>query len=103
MEFTTHYVGRTSQPKKRWPNHKSHIRHKHLQCNLASHCSRMHRDDMVGQDKLQTTADIRKSLRFTLLEALGPEGDLEELKRLEGIWRDRLESWDPVGLNTRDD
>ena len=27
----------------------------------------------------------------------------EDLKKLENVWRDRLQSWHPLGLNTRDD
>ena len=98
-----HYVGRTGQPRPRWANHKSHIRKQHNTCNLATHCSKAHKETMVGLDKLVANEDIRKQLSLTLLESVGDQGGVEELKRLEGVWRDRLQSWTPLGLNTRND
>ena len=58
---------------------------------------------MVGVGKLVTTEDIMKQLTFTLLESVGEQGGLEDLKVLEGRWRDKLQSWAPLGLNTKDD
>ena len=43
------YVGKTGLPKPRWANHKSHIRNQHHTCNLATHCSTTHREEMVGR------------------------------------------------------
>ena len=42
-------------------------------------------------------------LTFVLLESVGDSGSQEDLKKLENVWRDRLQSWHPLGLNTRDD
>ena len=42
-------------------------------------------------------------MKFTLLESLGPDADLQDLKKKEDVWRTRLESWDPIGLNVRED
>ena len=97
------YVGRTSLPKPRWANHKSHIRNQHRTCNLATHCSTSHREEMVGQGKLMSAEEIKKMMTFVLLESVGQNGSQEELKKLENVWRDRLQSWQPLGLNTRDD
>ena len=58
---------------------------------------------MVGVGKLVTTEDIMKQLTFTLHESVGEQGGLEDLKVLEGRWRDKLQSWAPLGLNTKDD
>ena len=57
----------------------------------------------MGDDKLLEVKEIRSALKLTLLEALGDNSSLEELKKKEEIWRNRLESWAPVGLNTRED
>ena len=58
---------------------------------------------MVGNDKMRTTADVKSFLTLTLIESVGENGTEEDLKRLEDVWRDRLASWAPTGLNTRDD
>ena len=97
------YVGRTGLPKPRWANHKSHIRNQHHTCNLATHCSTTHREEMVGPGKIVSVEDIKSRLTFVLLESIGEDGSQAELKVLENKWRDRLQSWHPLGLNTRDD
>ena len=97
------YVGRTSLPKPRWANHKSHIRNQHRTCNLATHCSTRHREEMVGPGKLMSVEVIKRMMTFVLLESVGENGSQEDLKKLENVWRDRLQSWHPLGLNTRDD
>ena len=97
-----YYVGRTAHPKQRWACHKSHIRTKYLACNLASHCATQHKH-LLGSDKLKTVAEVKSGFKFTLLESLGPDGSLEELKRREDVWRTRLDSWAPAGLNTKED
>ena len=96
------YVGRTEQPKKRWANHKYHVRSEYLSCNLASHCAEQHRH-LVGSDKLRTTEEIKNTFKFTLLESLGSNCQFELLKKREDVWRTRLDTWAPVGLNVRDD
>ena len=98
-----HYVGRTSNPRNRWSCHKSHMRMKEFTCNIASHCINVHPEKVVGADKLNTVEDVQNQLTFTLLETVGRLGTPDELKRLEGVWRDKLQSWAPLGLNTRDD
>ena len=47
--------------------------------------------------------EVRSALKFTLLESLGENADLNELKKKEDTWRTRLESWVPIGLNVRED
>ena len=71
-------------------------------CNLAKHCAENHRE-FIGADKLYEVKEVKAALRFILLESLGYEATLEELKRKEDIWRNRLDSWAPLGLNTRED
>ena len=44
-----------------------------------------------------------EAFKFILLESLGEDSSLEELKKKEDVWRNRLESWAPSGLNTRED
>ena len=97
-----YYVGRTQHPRPRWSNHKSHIRKGVNSCNLATHCGKCHKL-LLGDRKLMDLKEIKSSFKLTLLEALGDNGTLEELKEKEEIWRNRLESWAPVGLNTRED
>lgn len=63
----------------------------------------MHKDAVVGDGKMVTSEDVKQHLSLTLLESAGDQGGQEDLKRLEGVWRDRLQSWVPLGLNTRDD
>ena len=98
-----YYVGRTENPRPRWANHKSHVRTSYINsCNLASHCVAKHKD-LLGEDKLYDLGEVKAAFKFTLLEALGTGASLEELKKKEGDWRTRLESWAPIGLNSRDD
>ena len=97
------YVGSTKNPKDRWANHKSHIRLEERTCNLATHCIKKHRDSMIGKNKLRSVEEIKSFLTFTLVDSLGEYGSPEDLKKLEDRWRDRLCSWAPQGLNTRDD
>ena len=97
------YVGRTKNPNHRWSNHKSHIRLEERTCNLANHVIDVHRDTMVGKNKLMKVNEIKSCLTFTLVDSLGENCSAEDFKKLEGGWRDKLSSWGPLGLNTRDD
>ena len=64
---------------------------------MAKHCVRVHTDSMV--DKLSNSTDIKEQLKFTILES----GTPESLEELEETWRNRLKTWAPHGLNTRED
>ena len=97
-----YYVGRTENPRNRWSNHKSHVRQSFTSCHLATHCVKNHKN-LIGQDKLYDLKEVKAAFKYTLLEALGPGCQLDELKKREDVWRTRLESWYPVGLNKRDD
>ena len=97
------YVGKTTLPKPRWSNHKSHIRKEQKTCNLATHCIGHHQDTMVGGGKLTTTRDVRTLLTLTFLESVGEQGSFEALERCEEQWRNKLQSWAPSGLNIRED
>ena len=97
------YVGKTGEPRPRWANHKSHVRNSHRTCNLASHCMNIHKDTMVGTNKLMATQDIHASLQFTILQSVGSAGSHEDLEELEEQWRNRLQSWHPLGLNIKED
>jgi hypothetical protein len=57
----------------------------------------------VGNGKLLSTEDIKQHLTFSLLESVGEDGLKEDLQELEEKWRDRLQSWSPLGLNIRED
>ena len=70
---------------------------------MASHCSIYHKDSMVGAGKLSTTELVRSSLTFTLIESVGQEGSAKDLEQCEEVWRNRLNSWAPNGLNVRED
>ena len=96
------YVGRTAKPKPRWSNHKSHVRCQQRTCNLATHCIDDH-SEIARPDKLLSTNDVKAQFSFTLLEAIGEGGTDDQLKKLEDVWRDRLQSWAPLGLNTKED
>ena len=54
-------------------------------------------------EKLTLSDDIREQLTFILLESVGPEGTEAVLEQLEETWRNRLLSWAPSGLNSRED
>ena len=97
-----YYVGRTENPRNRWCNHKSHIRQNYTSCHLASHCVKHHKN-LIGEDKLYDVTEVKGAFKYILLEALGPHCHLDDLKKREDIWRTRLESWYPVGLNKKDD
>ena len=58
---------------------------------------------MVGAGKLSTTELVRSSLTFTLIESVGQEGSAEDLEQCEEVWRNRLNTWAPNGLNVRED
>ena len=97
-----YYVGRTENPRHRWSNHKSHIRQTFTSCHLADHCVKHHKN-LIGGDKLYDLEEVKAAFKYILLEALGPDCQLDALKKREDVWRTRLESWYPVGLNKRDD
>ena len=97
------YVGKTGEPRPRWANHKSHIRNSHKTCNMASHCLTHHKDTMVGGNKLFATKDIKDLLCFTILQSVGVNGSIGDLEELEEQWRNKLQSWSPLGLNVRED
>ena len=88
------YVGRTGEPVPRWTNHKSHVRCRRKTCNLANHCIQ-HHPDM----DLSSSPNIKESLKFTILESCSPD----QLVELEESWRNRLQTWAPLGLNIRED
>ena len=88
------YVGRTEHPCPRWTNHKSHIRCERLTCSIASHCIKQHRDL-----DLSNSLAIKKSLKFTILES----GCVDQLPEIEESWRNKLQTWAPLGLNIRED
>ena len=54
-------------------------------------------------DKLTLSKDIKEQFTFTLVQSVGKTGSEEELEQLEEEWRNRLSSWAPLGLNTRED
>ena len=58
---------------------------------------------MVGKNKLWSVLEIKKLLKFTIVDTVGEDGTEEELKLLKDRWRDNLHSWAPIGLNTRED
>ena len=58
---------------------------------------------LIGADKLSTTEEVRDAFSLILLESLGEESTLADLKKKEDTWRNRLDSWAPSGLNTRED
>ena len=62
-----------------------------------------HHKNLIGGDKLYDLEEVKAAFKYILLEALGPDCQLEALKKREDVWRTRLESWYPVGLNKRDD
>ena len=62
-----------------------------------------HHKNLIGEDKLYDVTEVKGAFKYILLEALGPHCHLDDLKKREDIWRTRLESWYPVGLNKKDD
>ena len=92
------YVGKTDLPRPRWANHKSHIRKERSTCNLAKHCFNTHRDSMVDKPFFDSK-EIQGLLKFTILET----SSLDSLEQVEENWRNRLQTWAPLGLNTRED
>ena len=97
------YVGKTYLPKGRWSNHKSHIRKGYKSCSIATHCSRVHSELMVGDAKLSSTENIKSLLTLTLLQSVGRDSTEDDLASLEEVWRNRLQCWAPQGLNLRED
>ena len=73
----------------RWSNHKSHFKHGFNGCRLTDHLLKFHKGD-----------DPQKILRIKILQSANT---LEELKRLELIWTRRLFSFEPTGLNVREE
>ena len=61
----------------------------------------MHSDILA--DKLTMSNDIKEQFTLTLVQSVGKNGSEEELEQLEEEWRNRLNSWAPLGLNTRED
>ena len=98
----TIYVGQTDKPKARWSNHKSHVRCARETCNFATHCISQHSDIMVGEGKLMDTGFIKEHIQFTLLDK-AVDCTEQTLCKLEEKWRNKLKSWVPHGLNSRND
>ena len=73
----------------RWSNHKSHFKHAVNGCRLTNHLLKFHRCE-----------DPQKLLKIKILQSANT---LEELKRLEIIWTRRLFSFEPTGLNVREE
>jgi hypothetical protein len=48
---------------------------------------------------LSSSPNIKESLKFTILESCSPD----QLVELEESWRNRLQTWAPLGLNIRED
>ena len=80
----------------------SHVRNSFTSCELPSHCVSNHKE-LVGADKLYDLQEVKQAFKFILLESLGNDKHLDDLKKREDLWRTRLESWAPVGLNVRHD
>ena len=70
---------------------------------MANHCIDVHSNTMVGKKKLLNANELKSLLQFTLIDSVGEDCPASDLKKLEDRWRDRLSSWVPQGLNTRDD
>ena len=66
-------------------------------------CNNLYMVIMVGAGKLSTTQDIRSLLTLTLLDSVGQEGSEDDLEQCEELWRNKLCSWAPNGLNMRQD
>ena len=82
-----HYVGSTENIKKRFANHKSHIKRKKVFCNATGHFIKHH-----------PNIDPEELLEITILES-----DISSnLNKLEDKWRWNLLTWFPFGLNTRE-
>jgi hypothetical protein len=58
---------------------------------------------MVGPGKLLNSDTVKAYLNFTILESVGVDGSEKELEEMEEVWRNRLQSWAPAGLNIRED
>jgi hypothetical protein len=58
---------------------------------------------MVGDGKLFATQEIKDYLQFTILQSVGVNGSYQYLEELEDQWRNKLQSWSPLGLNVRED
>ena len=91
-----HYVGRASigDPSKfpmphRWSVHKSHAKHGHLKCQMSIHLHRFHRQENPQQ--------------FVKIQLLQTAKTEEEAIELELQWQRRLFSFQPTGLNVREE
>ena len=62
-------------------------------------------DDSMNQSgfSLDTSLGTRSTDWYEAQMKLMEQRHQEELKKKEGVWRTKLESWAPIGLNTRDD
>ena len=58
---------------------------------------------MVGDGKLFATQEIKEYLQITILQSVGVNGSYQDLEELEEQWRNKLQSWSPLGLNVRED
>ena len=56
----------------------------------------------VGEGKLMDTVFIKEHIQFTLLDK-AVDCTEQTLCRLEEKWRNKLKSWVPHGLNSRND
>ena len=90
------YVGRafTSDNTKapmcsRWANHKSHPKYGHNFCRLSNHLMTFHK----GEDPQ----------KFMSIQVLQSAATLEEIKPLELYWTRKLFSFEPTGLNKREE
>ena len=91
-----HYVGMASQPPSnakamgtRWSNHKSHHKQGHDLCRMTNHLMTCHKGDSA-QD----------FVKITILEACPSP---EVARERETMWCYRLFSFQPCGLNVREE
>ena len=87
------YVGSTTDMRRRWSKHKSDINKGYWEnCGLTKHFQHHH------QGERQEAID---RLQVTLVDHLAGKYSEEKLLQLEKDWMERMGTFGPTGLNSR--
>ena len=107
-----HSIGSALDMKKRFRNHKSHIKNHRETCNLVRHWWEVenHKSTHSGEMSQKSFShELQKELELILVDKLTVNDNdsekeiLTKLHKLEGEWQVKMHTFHPYGLNIREE